>query len=81
MILAAALEGIAQETPLPPALTETGLLPRDLGEAITLAEQSDFLRETLPQAMLEKYLAEKRRLWERFQGDPKTVFAQHLRAI
>lgn len=81
VILAAALEGIAQETPLPPALTETGQLPRDLGEAIVLAEQSDFLRETLPQAMLEKYLAEKRRLWERFQGDPKTVFAQHLRAI
>lgn len=81
VILAAALEGIAQETPLPPALTETGQLPRDLGEAIVLAEQSDFLRETLPQAMLEKYLAEKRRLWERFQGDPKTVFVQHLRAI
>lgn len=81
VILAAALEGIAQETPLPPVLTETGQLPRDLGEAIVLAEQSDFLRETLPQAMLKKYLAEKRRLWERFQGDPKTVFAQHLRAI
>ena len=81
VILAAALEGIDQETPLPPALTETGQLPRDLGEAIVLAEQSDFLREALPQAMLEKYLAEKRRLWERFQGDPKTVFAQHLRAI
>lgn len=81
VILAAALEGIAQETPLPPAQLQAGSLPRDLGEAIALAGQSSFLRETLPQVMLEKYLAEKRRLWERFQRDPRAVFAQHLRTI
>lgn len=81
VILAAALEGITQQAPLPPALTELGQLPRDLGEAIILAEQSDFLREALPQTMLEKCLSEKRCLWERFQRDPRTVFAQHLRTI
>lgn len=81
VILAAAMEGITEVTPLQPALEETGRLPHDLGEAIALAEKSEFLREVLPEKTLEKYLAEKRRVWNRFQIDPKSVFSQHLRTI
>lgn len=81
LILAAAMEGITEVTPLQPALEETGKLPHDLGEAIALAEKSEFLRETLPAGMLEKYLTEKRRVWNRFQVDPRSVFHQHLRTI
>ena len=75
------MEGITEVTPLQPALEETGKLPHDLGEAIALAEKSEFLRETLPAGMLEKYLTEKRRVWNRFQIDPRSVFHQHLRTI
>ncbi len=75
-ILYAGLEGIKQQLPLPePAnVTEkTGLdykqLPANLGEAVEIAQKSDFLTKYVPQATVEKYLASKAQEWQEYNNN------------
>lgn len=80
--LAAGLRGIADELPLKPEV-EGGLaskseaemarlgferLPRSLGEAIDLFEQSDLMRETLGDHIFDFILNEKRAEWESYNS-------------
>ena len=81
LIVAAAMEGITEVTPLQEPLKETGMLPANLEEAIELAEKSAFVREVLPQDVLDKYIAEKKKTAARYEMDPRSVFQQHLRTI
>lgn len=81
LIIGAVLEGIEQKAPLQQPLLHAEELPGTLAEAILLAEQSDFVRRVLPENMLEKYIAEKKKTAARYEADPKSVFQQHLRTI
>lgn len=81
LIIAAAMAGIENQETLQSADVDAGLLPQSLEEAIALAEASDFVRTVLPADVMEKYIAEKKRLAARYKSDPETVFAQHLRTI
>lgn len=81
LIIAAAMAGIENQETLQSADVDAGLLPQSLEEAIALAEASDFVRTVLPADVMEKYIAEKKRLAARYKADPETVFAQHLRTI
>ncbi len=81
LIIAAALEGMADHAPLQPSGEETARLPDSLSEAIALAERSDFLRTVLPERTLQRYLAEKRKVVQRDQADHRAVFWQHLATI
>ncbi len=83
LLLHAGLEGIEQKVALEPPCNrslpeeEEGLpcLPRDLGEAIETAENSDFLRRVLPDSVVQNYLAEKRREWTAYSAaDPRDYF-------
>ena len=51
------------------------------GEAISLAEKSAFIREVLPENVIDAYLAEKKKTAARFEADANAVFQQHLRTI
>jgi glutamine synthetase len=82
VILAAGLDGIQRELPLPGPATRNvaemtdaerremgiGSLPENLHEAIELAEQSQLLRDTLGQALLEKLIENKKLEWSRYRG-------------
>ena len=54
-------------------------LPRDLGEAITEAEKSEFLRDLIPEDFFECYLRNRRRLWSEYQSseDKQAFDRQH----
>lgn len=93
LLIASALEGISGQYALQPQAADDltreekagelhlARLPRDMGEAIALARESDFLRRTLPPAMLHKYLEEKEATWRRFQADPDQVQSHHFQTI
>ncbi|MDP2915032.1 MAG: glutamine synthetase family protein [Candidatus Aminicenantes bacterium] len=74
VMLAAGLEGIRENIPLPPAVEENiyhmsnarqkkfsiQTLPRNLEEAVKLAEKSALVRETLGEDIFAKFIANKR---------------------
>ncbi len=69
LVLAAGLRGIEGEYELQPETTEAGhgaRLPRDLREATDLFEQSEFVRETLGERMVNWFVQNKRRDYEAF---------------
>lgn len=82
VILAAGLEGMASELPLPPA-AETNVaglsdeerrrqgiesLPRDLGQAIEIAQSSDLIRQALGEHIFRSFLKNKQIEWERYRA-------------
>ncbi len=81
LVMAAALEGMAEKLPLQAPLTESGELPDTLEEAITLAENSAFLRTVLPSDMLEKYLHEKHITAEKHKQDAEALKTLHWKTI
>jgi len=68
LVISAGLYGMENSLPLPESLNvdlykadkciteKLAILPDNLGEALRLAEQSDFIRNTLPQEVLSKFL-------------------------
>jgi glutamine synthetase len=74
LILAAGLDGIERELPLPAEITEDGAaaspdcLPADLREAIDLFEQSDLARRALGERMCDWIVRNKRREWEEYSA-------------
>ena len=82
VMLAAGLKGIAEDYPLPTPnaadvtsmsldeRTARGItaLPASLGEAITLAERSDLLRETLGDFVFTTLLRNKKREWGQYRS-------------
>lgn len=81
LMIAAALEGMEEKAPLPAPMAASGELPASLEEAIRLAEGSAFVREVVPESMLDKYLEEKRRTLARYQADPKAIQLLHWKTI
>ena len=82
VILAAGLEGLKGKESLPPAAetnvasltdeerTKRGILslPRDLGEAIEIAESSQLLRRALGDHIFTSFLKNKKIEWQRYQS-------------
>lgn len=80
MLLYAGLDGMRRELPLPSAmdlnLYDAGagdlqglpMLPQTLEEAVTLARNSQFVQNILPEKTLENYCAAKLEDWNRYQG-------------
>ncbi len=71
VMLAAGLEGIKQNLPLPDAVEQSGqtgpkLLPQSLGEAIKIAEQSKFLKDTLGEHIYHSLLENKKIEWANY---------------
>jgi glutamine synthetase len=80
-MLAAGLDGIENERPLPPPVEENVFemsaaervrrnietLPGSLMEAIEVAEKSDFLRSALGDHVFESLIANKKIEWERYR--------------
>ena len=76
LLLHAGLDGIEEQAKLPAPcdknLFEEGLaarlgireLPGTLEEALDLAEKSPWIRKVLPEEVIDRYMAEKRREWE-----------------
>lgn len=81
LLIASAMEGLEEQLPLQAPLTDTGLLPGNIREAIHLAEESEFLHRVLPEDTLQRYLLEKKKIAARDEEDSKAVFRQHLRTI
>ncbi len=81
LVLAAAMEGITEVTPLQEPLKDSGELPDNLEEAIALASKSSFIREVLPESVIEAYLEEKRKTAARYEADANAVYQLHLRTI
>ena len=81
-MLAAGLKGIEEEYPVPPPVEGNvfdmsaeerqvrGIrtLPGSLGEAITLAESSDLLRETLGEHIFNSFIRNKKIEWEDYRA-------------
>lgn len=81
VMLAAGLDGIENERPLPPPVEENvfemsaaertrrniEMLPGSLMEAIEVAEKSDFLRSALGNHVFESLIANKKIEWERYR--------------
>jgi glutamine synthetase len=75
-LLAAGLEGIEREYPLPPsrdAVDESSIeqaetLPGSLYEALQLAEQSDLMRRCLGDHVFESLITSKQIEWERYRS-------------
>jgi len=81
VMLAAGLDGIENERPLPPPVEENVFemsaaerirrnietLPGSLMEAIEVAEKSDFLRSALGDHVFESLIANKKIEWERYR--------------
>ena len=79
---AAGLRGIEEEYPVPQPVDGNVLamnpeerqargiksLPGSLGEAITLAEESDLLREALGEHILSSFIRNKRIEWEEYRA-------------
>jgi glutamine synthetase len=82
VMLAAGLKGIEEEYPVPPPVegnvfamspeerASRGLkvLPSSLGEAITLAEESDLLREALGDHIFTSFVKNKKIEWEEYRA-------------
>lgn len=78
LLLRAGLEGVAQNLELPQPCNvnlftadasitdQLQTLPSTMGDAITLAEQSDFIKRVLPPRVLEGYLHTKRAEWQAY---------------
>ena len=91
LLLEAALEGIVTKAEPEPAITgaidrdhpspSLVRLPKDLGEAIALAKESEFLSSVLPRQTLSAYIREKERVWLSWQQDPRQVFQNHFETI
>ncbi len=81
LVLAAAMEGITEVTPLQEPLKDFGELPDNLEEAIALASKSSFIKEVLPESVIEAYLEEKRKTAARYEADANAVYQLHLRTI
>jgi glutamine synthetase len=77
VVLNAGLDGIEQKLTPPPPIEQNiyevgadmGLetLPLDFGEALRLAQQSEFLRRALGESTFERYLEIKSREWEDYR--------------
>jgi glutamine synthetase len=81
VMLAAGLRGIKEKYPLPPpvekdvydmseaerARLDIARLPSSLGEAITLTERSDLVRETLGNHIFEAFIRSKKIEWEQYR--------------
>lgn len=73
LLLAAGLEGIKQNYQLPPQTgmqsgdDEYDVLPASLNEAISVAEKSELARRVLGDALLDKFIANKRIEWENYR--------------
>jgi glutamine synthetase len=75
-LLAAGLEGIEKEYPLPPSrdaadeasIEEAPTLPGSLFEALQEAEHSELLRDCLGEHVFESLLRSKRIEWERYRS-------------
>lgn len=81
LMIAAALEGLAEELPLQPALAITGQLPSSLAEAVEVAKGSNFVRSVIPDEVLNTYLLVKTRLIEKTSLDPQGVFQEFFQRI
>lgn len=81
LLIAAAMEGLEKKLRLQAPLTDAGSLPKSIGEAIRLAEESQFLHRVLPEDTLQRYLLEKKKMAARHEADSEAVFRQHLRTI
>ncbi len=69
LLLAAGLEGIKNELPLPTEMDETAnVLPADLNEAISAAQGSEVARRVLGDVLFEKFLDNKRMEWENYRA-------------
>lgn len=71
LMLAAGLEGIKQGLDLPEAVENNGhvgtrMLPQSLGEAIKIAEQSKFLKDTLGDHLYHSLIENKRIEWAEY---------------
>jgi len=81
VMLAAGLDGVEHEYPLPPPVEENvfamsdaererrgiGMLPSDLHEAIQEAAKSELLRRTLGDHLFESFIENKRIEWEQYR--------------
>lgn len=70
LLLAAGLEGIKKNYPLPSAADESSdveVLPSNLNEAIATAQSSELVRRVIGETLLEKFLANKRFEWENYR--------------
>ena len=81
-MLAAGLKGIEEEYPVPPPVEGNVMamapeerqargikaLPGSLGEAITLAEESELLREALGEHILTSFIRNKKLEWEEYRA-------------
>jgi glutamine synthetase len=69
LLLAAGLEGVKNNYELPDEMEETAaVLPADLNEAISAAQQSELVRRVLGDVLFEKFLANKRIEWENYRS-------------
>ena len=60
LVIRAGLDGIARGLSLPDPTVSSGELPTSLSDALTLAENSRFIMETLGQPLCAHYIAKKR---------------------
>lgn len=68
LLIHAGLDGVEQHSRLMPSGKENAqTLPKNLGEAIVLAEKSEFLKRVLPPRLLSAFLEQKQREWEERQ--------------
>lgn len=81
LIISAAMEGMRRGEALPEINEAVGQLPSSLDEAVDLAQDSEFIRQVLPERLLERYLSAKKALAARHRADHDAVFHQHLRTI
>ncbi len=79
LLICAGLEGIENEKKLTEATTcdfsqeyiaekQIAQLPQDMGEALSLAENSKFIRSVLPAEIVDRYLKIKHTEWEQYQA-------------
>lgn len=89
MLMYAGLEGIENDTALQApadfslsqadkaALKEYPMLPLTLGEAVEIAEQSEFLKKYLPGRTLTKFLEAKSAEWQQYNAASDKAAYQH----
>ena len=81
LLIAAGLEGVQQQkvlsAPCERNLYEPGagaglqMLPQTLEEAVSLAEESELIKNVLPETVRETYLKRQRELWNLFKESPE----------
>ncbi len=74
LVIRAAMEGLRENLTLQPEFTgdaysqhlqdPSQLLPQTLGEAIALAQESNFIKEHLPPSVIEGFISEKQEEWK-----------------